>query len=111
MTRELPTFWSLFSECFSRKTSKTPSTPMYQQWGAKMCERYGSGEYSVPGLGTKYQRMKKRYRICLRVSTNTSIGWDEESQTCHAPPEIIKEFAQVITPSWPKIFDSFVVYL
>ena len=76
-----------------------------------MCERYGSGEYTVPVLRTKYQRMKKRYRIYVKVSTSTGIGWDEESQTCHAPPEIIKAFAQVITHIWPKIFDNFVIYL
>ena len=104
-------FLELIAKSFSRRTSKTPSTPMYQRWATKMCERYGPGEYSVPGLRTKYQRMKKRYRIYLRVSTNTGIGWDEESQTCLAPPKIIKDFAQVITPIWPKIFNNFVIYL
>ena len=104
-------FLELIAECFSHKTSKTPSTLMYQQWAAKMCERYGPDEYSVPRLRSKYQRMKKRYRIYLRVSTNTGIGWDEESQTCLSPLEIIKDFAQVITPIWPKIFNNFVIYL
>ena len=104
-------FLELIAKSFSRRTSKTPSTPMYQWWATKMCERYGPDEYSVPGLRTKYQRMKKRYKIYLRVSTNTGIGWDEESQTCLAPIEVIKDFAQVITPTWRCIFDKFVKYL
>ncbi len=76
-----------------------------------MCERFGVGEYIVDALRSKYQRMKKRYRIYLRVSTNTGIGWDEESQTCLAPLEAIKDFAHVITPTWRCIFDKFIIYL
>ena len=104
-------FLELIAKTFSRKTRKTPSTPMYQHWAAIMCERYGLGEYSVPGLRTKYQRMKKCYRIYVRVSTNTGIGWDEESQTCVAPPEIIKDFAKVITSTWRCILYKFIIYL
>ena len=84
---------------------------MYQQWAAKMCERYESGEYSVPGLRTKYHWMKKRYKIYVRVSTNTSIGWDEETQTCLAPPEVIKDFAKVITSTWRCILYKFIIYI
>ena len=104
-------FLELIAESYSRTTSKKPSSPLYVHWAAKMCERFGTGEYTMPVLQTKIQRMRKRYRIYVRVSTSTGIGWDEESQTYLAPPEIIKDFAQVITPIWPKIFDNFVIYL
>ena len=104
-------FLELIAESYSRTTSKKPSSPLYVHWAAKMCERFGTGEYTVPVLQTKIQRMRKRYRIYVRVSTSTGIGWDEESQTCQAPPDIIKDFAQVITLIWPKTCDYFITYL
>ena len=104
-------FLELLGERFSRTRGKIPSTAVYQACVKKMCERYGIGEYTVDSLRSKFQRMKQRYKIYVKVSTNTGIGWDEETQTVVAPDHVIKDFAKVITYTWRCIIYQFIIFV
>ena len=104
-------FLELLGEHFSGTPCKIPSTPLYQACVNKMCEMYGPGEYTMDALRSKYQRMKKRYRIYVKGSTNTGIDWDEETQTCIAPDDVIIDFAKVITSTWRCNLYKFIIYL
>ena len=104
-------FLELLGERFSRTPYKIPSTLVYQACVSKMSERYGPSEYIVDALRSKYQRMKKRYRIYVKVSTNTGIGWDEDTKTCVVLDDVIKDFAKLITFTWRCIIYQFIIYV
>ena len=40
--------------------------------------------------------MKGNYKIYYGVSTNTGLGWDEETQTVNCPDHIVKDYVKVI---------------
>ena len=105
-------FLEVLGACFSRSRGSIPSTVVYEACLDKLNERYGPGSYTLDSLRSKFQRMKKHYRIYCKVSTNTGLGWDEETQTIVAPEEVIIQFVEVITYTWPcTIYQFLYVYI
>ena len=90
-------FLELLGARFNCSRGGIPSTAVYRACVEKLFERYGPDSYNLDSLRSKFQRMKKHYKIYCRVSTNTGLSWDEETQTVTAPDTLIKEFAQVIS--------------
>ena len=101
----------LLGEHFSSSRGTIPPTSLYESIVGKLNVSYGSGSYNVESLRSKFQRMKGDYKIYCRVSTNTGLGWDEETQTVSCPEKLIKDFVKLIFSTWPYTICQFVISL
>lgn len=104
-------FLKVLGARFSHSRGSIPSTAVYDACANKMNERYRAGSYTLDSLRSKFQRMKRHYKIYYRVLTNTGLGWDEKTQTVVAPKELIKQFAEVIICTWSSTIYQFVICL
>ena len=104
-------FLELLSEGFSYSHVTIPPTSLYVYVVGKLNDKYRAGSYNVESLRSKFQRMKFDYKIYASVSTNTSLGWDEETQTINYLEHVAIEYIKVIFTKWPCTFFYFVIYL
>ena len=104
-------FLELLGACFNRSRGTINSTTVYESVVDKLNEMYGSNSYNVESLRSKFQWMKGDYRIYCGDSTNTGLGWDEETQTVNCPEHMIIDYAKVIFTKWPCTFYYFVIFI
>ena len=102
-------YMELLGEHFSCSRGTITPTSVYEYIVGKLNDKYGFGSYNVETLRSKFQRMKGDYKIYCGVSTNTSLGWDEETQTVNCPEHVVLEYAKVIFTKWPYTFCYFVI--